>query len=99
MFLHDYQKLARSPGAAVRDWLLGVLPFAPNWRTARDIEAARAADGVSRRALRTARERLLADGVIEKSRDGFQGPWRYRRRDDPLAALKAALSRSGGADR
>ena len=40
--------------------------------------AARAAAGVSRRVLRTARERLLASGEIETSRDGFQGPWRYR---------------------
>ena len=93
---HDHLKAARAPGEAVRAWLLDVLPFAPAWKTARELEAEREAAGVSARALRTARERLLADGAIEKGRDGFQGPWRYRRRDsaddDGMAALKAALS-------
>lgn len=93
---HDHLKAARAPGEAVRAWLLDVLPFAPRWKTARELEAEREAVGVSARALRSARERLLADGTIEKGRDGFQGPWRYRRRDsaddDGMAALKADLS-------
>ena len=91
---HDHLKAARAPGEAVRAWLLDMLPFAPRWKTARELEAEREAAGVSARALRTARERLLADGAIEKGRDGFQGPWRYRRRDDAgmMAALRAALS-------
>ena len=79
MFWQDSLKAARAPGEAVRAWLLGVLPFAPGWKTAGEIEAEREAAGVSARALRTARERLLADGAIEKGRDGFQGPFRYRR--------------------
>lgn len=95
MFLHDYLKAARAPGERVRAWLLDVLRDGA-WKTARELEAEREAAGVSARALRTARERLLADGTIEKGRDGFQGPWRYRRRDsvddDGMAALKAALS-------
>ena len=90
---HDSLKAARAPGEAVRAWLLEVLPFAPGWKTARELEAEREAAGVSARALRTARERLLEDGAIEKRRDGFQGPWRYRRREDAeMAALRAALS-------
>ena len=74
MFRQDSLKAARAPGEAVRKWLLAVLPFAPGWKTAREIDAQREAVGVSARALRTARERLLADGAIEKGRDGYQGP-------------------------
>ena len=90
MFRHDFLKAARAPGEAVRAWLLNVLPFAPGWKTARELEAQREAAGVSARALRTARERLLADGAIEKGRDGFQGPWRYWR---PVRSLADAIRR------
>lgn len=76
MFWHDYLKTARAPGERVRAWLLYVLRDG-DWKTAREIEAEREAAGVSARALRTARERLLADNSIEKRRDGFQGPWVY----------------------
>ena len=80
---HDSLTAARAPSARVRAWLLDVLPFAPGWMTARALEAARAEAGIGARALRTARERLLADGTIEKGRDGFQSPWRYRRAGYP----------------
>ena len=76
---HDSLKAARAPGAQVRAWLLDMLPVAPGWKTAGVLEAARVEAGIGKRALRTARERLLADGAIEKDRDGFQGPFRYRR--------------------
>ena len=96
MFWEDSLKAARAPGEAVRAWLLDVLPYMPGWKTAREIEAEREAAGVSARALRTARERLLADGAIEKGRDGFQGPWRYRR---PVRTLADALRRDFGPSR
>ena len=79
MLWNEYLAQRRAPGERVRAWLLDLLPCAPDWMTARDVEAARAAAKVGRRALRTARERLLAVRAIEKGRDGFQGPWRYRR--------------------
>ena len=76
---HDSLTAARAPGAQVRAWLLDILPVAPDWKAANALEAARREAGIGKRALRTARERLLADGAIEKGRDGFQGRIRYRR--------------------
>ena len=76
---HDSLTAARAPDVQVRAWLLDMLPIAPGWKTAGEIEAARVEAGIGKRALRTARERLLADGAIEKGRDGFQGRFRYRR--------------------
>lgn len=76
---HDSLTAARAPDAQVRAWLLDMLPVAPDWKTANALEAARMEAGIGKRALRTARERLLADGAIEKGRDGFQGRFRYRR--------------------
>ena len=92
---HDSLTVARAPGEAVHAWLLDVLPIAPGWKTARELEAEREAAGVSARALRTARERLLADGAIEKGRDGFQGPYRYRRAE--RAAVAESLAESEAA--
>ena len=101
MLRQDSLKAARAPGEAVRAWLLDVLPFAPGWKTARELEAARVEAGIGKRALRTARERLLADGAIEKGRDGFQGPFRYRRRSAVHPREMEALARalSGGGNR
>ena len=99
MYWQDSLKAARAPGEAVRAWLLDVLPFAPGWKTAREIEAARVEAGIGKRALRTARERLLADGAIEKGRDGFQGPWRYRRAGHPPGMEAIIRALSGGGDR
>ena len=99
MLLQDYLKAVRAPGEAVHAWLLDVLPVAPGWKTARELEAEREAAGVSARALRTARERLLADGAIEKGRDGFQGPWRYRRAGHPPGMEAIIRALSGGGDR
>ena len=79
MDAHDSLKAARAPDAQVRAWLLDMLPVAPDWKAANALEAARMEAGIGKRALRTARERLLADGAIEKGRDGFQGRFRYRR--------------------
>ena len=76
MFWYKYLETVRAPGEAVRAWLLYVLRDG-GWKTAREIEAARVEAGIGKRALRTARERLLADSSIEKRRDGFQGPWVY----------------------
>ena len=99
MHWQDFLKAARAPGEAVRAWLLDVLPFAPGWKTARELEAARVEAGIGKRALRTARERLLANGDIEKGRDGFQGPFRYRRRSAvhprEIEALVRAISGGG----
>ena len=92
MFWDKYLETVRAPGEAVRAWLLYVLRDG-GWKTAREIEAARVEAGIGKRALRTARERLLADSSIEKRRDGFQGPWCYRRAGDGLEALRRALSR------
>ena len=94
MHWHDSLKAARAQGEAVRAWLLDVLPFAPGWKTAGELEAARVKAGIGKRALRTARERLLADGAIEKGRDGFQGRFRYRRPvRSGVDALRRDLSR------
>ena len=60
------------------------------WKTAGEFEAARVEAGIGKRALRTARERLLADGAIEKGRDGFQGPYRYRRAERAAVAESLA---------
>ena len=48
--------------------------------------------GIGKRALHTARERLLADGAVEEGRDGFQGPWRYRRAERAAVAESEAAS-------
>ena len=85
---HDSLTAARAP--QVRAWLLDMLPVAPDWKTAGALEAARVEAGIGKRALRTARERLLADGAIEKGRDGFQGPFRYRRAERAAVAESEA---------
>ena len=87
---HDSLTAARVPGAQVRAWLLDMLPVAPDWKTADEIEAARVEAGIGKRALRMARERLLADSTIKKGRDGFQGPFRYRRAERAAVAESEA---------
>ena len=87
---HDSLTAARAPGAQVRAWLLDMLPVAPGWKTAGELEAARVEAGIGKRALRTTRERLLADGAIEKGRDGFQGRFRYRRAERAAVAESEA---------
>ena len=87
---HDSLTAARAPGPQVRAWLLDMLPVAPGWKTAGELEAARVEAGIGKRALRTARERLLADGAIEKGRDGFQGRFRYRRAERAAVAESEA---------
>ena len=87
---HDSLTAARAPGVQVRAWLLDMLPVAPGWKTAGELEAARVEAGIGKRALRTTRERLLADGAIEKGRDGFQGRFRYRRAERAAVAESEA---------